>query len=152
MQRRHAVALIGGGALALHSRPALARKPRWPPDGVGSVGRIGVLTPDFDPVPESEMWTMSPEGVSVHASRVPRVAGSDGSFAEPPHVDLAAELLADLAPRAIAYGYTSSSYAQGAAADDAFRARLELRTQGVPVVLTSVCSHRWECVACDSQS
>jgi predicted thioesterase len=24
------------------------------------------------------MWTMSPEGVSVHASRVPRVAGSGG--------------------------------------------------------------------------
>jgi maleate isomerase len=137
MRRRHAIVLMGGGVLALHSAPALARQPRWLPDGLGSVGRIGVLTPDFDPVPESEMWAMAPQGVSVHASRVPRVAGSGGSFADPPHVDLAAELLAGLAPRAIAYGYTGSSYAQGSGADDTFRARLEARTQGVPVILTA---------------
>jgi maleate isomerase len=80
---------------------------------------------------------MAPEGVSLHASRVPRIAGAGGSFADPPHVDVAAELLAGLAPRAIAYGYTSSSYVHGAEADGAFRARLEVRTQGVPVVLTA---------------
>jgi maleate isomerase len=111
MRRRRAIAVMGGAVLALGSRPAVPR--------------------------QSEMWAMSPEGVSVHASRVPRAAGSGGSFAAPPHVDIAAELLAGLAPRAIAYGYTSSSYAQGAGADDAFRARLEVRTQGVPVVLTA---------------
>ena len=27
----------------------------WQPDGVGSLARIGVLTPDDDPVPESKM-------------------------------------------------------------------------------------------------
>src|SRR5215207_2739375 len=46
----------------------------WRPDGVGSVARIGVLTPDFDPVPESEMAAMAPHGVSIHAARVPRPA------------------------------------------------------------------------------
>lgn len=138
MRRRQAVVLAGGGLLAFPSAAAAsARKPLWRPDGVGSLGRIGVLTPDFDPVPESEMQTMAPDGVSVHASRVPRIAGSGGSFADPPHVDGAAELLAGLAPRVIAYGYTSSSYVHGAAADDALRARLEIRTDKIPVVLTA---------------
>ncbi len=75
----------------------------WQSDGAGSLARIGVLTPDFDPVPESEMWAMAPPGVSIHASRVPwselRELGQRNarSFAEPPHVDTAAELLAEVA-------------------------------------------------------
>jgi maleate isomerase len=48
--------------------------PQWQSDGAGSIGRIGVLTPDFDPVPESEMWAMAPPGISIHASRVPYAA------------------------------------------------------------------------------
>ena len=83
------------------------------------------------------MWTMAPQGVSIHASRVPRQAGSFGSFADAPHVDGAAELLAGLAPRVIVYAYTSSSYALGAQGDDALRIRLETRTPGTPVVLTA---------------
>jgi hypothetical protein len=53
------------------------------------------LTPDFDPVPESEMSAMAPDGVSIHASRVHRNR-TPAAFAEPPHVDAAAELLVDL--------------------------------------------------------
>jgi hypothetical protein len=30
--------------------------PDWQSDGAGSIARIGVLRPDFDPVPESELW------------------------------------------------------------------------------------------------
>lgn len=117
--------------------------PHWQSDGAGSLARIGVLTPDSDPVPESEMWAMAPPGVSIHASRVPwnalRELGERNarSFAEPPHVDTAAELLAGLKPRVIVYAFTSSSYVLGAEADQSLRARLEKRAQGIPVVLTA---------------
>jgi maleate isomerase len=71
-----------------------------------------VLTPEFDPVPESEMEALAPEGVSIHGSRVRRNA-TPAAFAEPPHVDEATAQLADLAPKVIAFAYTSSSYALG---------------------------------------
>jgi len=109
--------------------------PHWQSDGAGSLARIGVLTPDFDPVPESEMWAMAPPGVSIHVSRVPWNRDAR-SFAEPPHVDTAAELLAGLTPHVIVYAFTGSSYVLGAEADDSLRARLETRARGIPVVLT----------------
>ena len=139
MNRRYFITLAGVGAIgtsALRSYPLpAAQGSRWQPDGAGSLARIGVLTPDFDPVPESEMWAMAPQGVSIHASRVPwnREARA---FAEPPHVDSAAEQLAGLTPRVILYAFTSSSYALGAEADGPLRARLEKRARGIPVVLT----------------
>ena len=64
-----AVAAIEAPSLTLPTLPGTQRS-HWQPDGVGSLARMGVLTPDFDPVPESEMWAMAPHGVSVHASRV----------------------------------------------------------------------------------
>src|SRR5712692_4399789 len=141
MKRRQFITLagtaaIGTAALPSHSLPATQRS-RWQPDGVGSLARIGVLTPDDDPVPESEMVIMAPQGVSIHASRV-LWNHEARSFAEPPHVDSAAELLARLTPRVILYAFTSSSYVLGAQADDALRARLEKRVQGIPVILTCV--------------
>ncbi len=128
------IAAIGAPALPSHALPAMQRS-RWQADGAGSLARIGVLTPDFDPVPESELWAMAPHGVSIHASRVawnrdPR------AFAEPPHVDNATEQLVGLTPRAIIYAFTSSSYALGAAEDGPLRARLEKRAGGILVVLT----------------
>lgn len=139
MNRRHFITLAGLGAIetpALRSYllPA-AQGPTWQPDGAGTLGRIGVLTPDFDPVPESEMWAMAPQGVSIHASRVPWTRGAR-AFAEPPHVDRAAEQLTGLAPRVILYAFTSSSYALGIQGEDSLRARLEKRTRGIPVLLT----------------
>ena len=142
MKRRHFIRLAGvgaTGALAARSSSALATAgPGWRPDGAGSLARIGVLTPDFDPVPESEMWAMAPPGVSIHTSRVPRKRGDARSFAEAPHVDAAVELLASLKPRAILYAFTSSSYALGPEADDSLRIRLEKRAQGISVVLAAV--------------
>ena len=132
MNRRHFITLAGVGAIATPAlRSWAAAQPRWQPDGAGSLARIGVLTPDNDPVPESEMWAMSPQGVSIHASRVPwnleaRSLITDQerrSFAEPPHVDSAAERLARLTPRVILYAFTASSYLLGAEADDPLRAR-----------------------------
>ncbi len=113
----------------------------WQSDGAGSLARIGVLTPSADPVPESEMCAMAPPGVSIHASRVlwsgnALSARNARSFAEPPHVDTAAELLAGLTPDVIVYAFTGSSYVLGAEADNSLRARLEKRAGGSPVVLT----------------
>jgi maleate isomerase len=128
------VAAIGTPALRSHPLPATERSP-WKPDGAGSLARIGVLTPDFDPVPESEMWAMAPQGVSIHTSRVPWNR-DPRAFAESPHVDNATEQLVGLTPRAIVYAFTSSSYALGAEADGLLQARLEKRAGGIPIVLT----------------
>jgi maleate isomerase len=122
----------------------------WQPDGAGWRARIGVLTPHHDPVPESEFQAMAPPGVSVHAARVPLgVVGPDGrvtrqggpgmarAFAEPPHVDAAAALLAAIPPHVVVYAFTSSSHVLGADADAALKARLEERTGGIPVVVST---------------
>ena len=122
----------------------------WQPDGAGWRARIGVLTPHHDPVPESEFQAMAPPGVSVHAARVPLgVVGPDGrvtrqggpgmarAFAEPPHVDAMAALLAAIPRHVVVYAFTSSSYILGADADAALKARLEERTGGIPVVVAT---------------
>lgn len=138
MKRRHFISLgfaaIGTSAFRSDQLRA-AQRTQWQADGAGSLARIGVLTPDDDPVPESEMWTMAPQGVSIHTSRVPWNHEAR-SFAEPPHVDSAAELLARLTPRVVVYAFTSSSYVLGAQADDSLRVRLEKHVQGIPVVIT----------------
>jgi len=138
MKRRHFISrtgLVAVGASVFRSQRFNAQGTRWESDGAGTVARLGVLTPAFDPVPESEMWAMAPPGVSIHSARVPR--GRDAkAFAEPPNVDLAAEQLVELAPRAILFAYTSSSYALGAEAESGIRARLEERAKGITVILT----------------
>ena len=138
MKRRHffiQTCLGAVGASMLHSQLLNAQGTKWQRDGAGSLARIGVLTPDDDPVPESEMGAMAPQGVSIHASRVPWNHEAR-AFAEPPHVDSATELLARLRPRVILFAFTSSSYALGAGSDDSVRARLENRSGKIPVLLT----------------
>ena len=139
MQRRQFIALAGIAAIessGLASASNTAKR-RWQLDGVGSIGRVGVLTPDFDPVPESEMWAMAPQGVSIHTSRV-AWARSDGprAFTEPLRIDNAIEQLVELKPRAIVYAFTSSSYELGTEADSVLQTRLEKRAGGVSVILT----------------
>lgn len=120
----------------------------WQPDGWAPT-RIGVLTPHADVGPEAEFGAMARNGVSIHAARVHFGAyqpdGTMGStmaddparaLADPPLVDDAAELLAAAPLHAIAYAFTSSSYLRGAADDIKFKARLETRTRGIPVVIT----------------
>jgi maleate isomerase len=58
------------------------------------------------------------------------------AFAEPPHVDNAAELLAAAPLNAIVYGFTSSAYVIGVQGEEEMIARLERRTRGIPVVAT----------------
>jgi len=141
MNRRtlvHSVALSAFGTSYLPKcLESAAQGPRWQLDGVGSRARIGVLTPDFDPVPESEVTAMAPRGVSVHSSRVVRHRQAR-AFAEPPHVDNAVDRLAELAPRAILYAYSSSSYVIERREEDALRDRLEQRVSGTTVILATL--------------
>jgi maleate isomerase len=123
------------------------RNSRWKRDGWEATVRIGVLTPHADVGPESELQAMAPPGVGIHAARVPFGAMAAGGamdptiplapvreFAQPPHVDNAAELLAAAPLNAIAYGFTSSAYMISAEGEARMIARLEQRTRGIPVV------------------
>jgi maleate isomerase len=139
MERREfllstAFASLGGSAD--WSSVAQGRETVWEYDGAGNVARLGVLTPDFDPVPESELWAMAPHGISVHTSRIPRAGGRGAGFVAAPYADDAVDRLVELAPRAILLGYTSSSYALGAEADERARARLQERAKGIDVIFT----------------
>jgi len=139
VKRREFISAAGlaaiGTPLVCSTKLAGTEHVQWQPDGVGSLARIGVLTPDDDPVPESEMWTMATPGLSIHAARV--VWNHDAAaFAQPPQVDNATEQLVRLKPRAIVYAFTSSSYALGAVEDNPLRLRLEQRAGGIPVILT----------------
>lgn len=120
----------------------------WYPDGAGSRAKIGVLTPHLDPVPETELQAMAPQGVSIHAARVPLgMVGPDGqivprigpdvakAFSEPPAVDQAVSLLSPLEPKAIIYAFTSSSYILGTESDSLLKTRLEEKSNGIPVVI-----------------
>jgi|SRR5689334_16630974 len=135
--RRAFLLSAGVGALrvSIGDQPALPSD-RWEPDGAGTVARFGVLTPDFDPVPESELCVMAPPGVSIHAARVPRGGPSPRAFAEPPLVDQAVDRLVGVAPKAILFAYTSSSYVLRAEAERQVQDRLEQRAKGVSIIST----------------
>ena len=142
MERRHflGVTVVGAAAEILPYRPppAVAFSRRWRPDGVGSIARIGLITPAFDPVPESEAWAMAPNGVSIHTARVRRDRREDPRlFAEPSRIDSAIELLAAVKPQSIIYAFASSSYALGVDGDEALRIRLERVAGGIPVILAA---------------
>ena len=119
----------------------------WQPDGWGRT-RIGVLTPHADIVPETEFNALAPDGISIHAARVPFGGYKPGgtmdptiadnpvrAFADAPAVDDAAEMLAMAPLHAIVFGFTSSSYVRGAADDAALKFRLEARTRNIPVII-----------------
>src|ERR687892_2128596 len=123
----------------------------WQPDGWGFRARLGLLVPHAAIGSESELTAMAPEGVSIHATRVPLGVMRAGglmdptialepvrAFADPPLVDDAAELLASAPLHAIGFAFTSSSYVRGAADDEVLRRRLEQRTRGIPIAITSV--------------
>jgi len=137
MNRRNFLTVLSLGSGTLLSLPTIARSAGpdrnvWQPDGSGLRARIGVLTPHNDPVPESEFWTMAPEGVSVHAARV--LLADTRTFANPPHPDDATELLAALPLHAIVFAFTTSSYLMGAEGDQALKVRLEKRSNAIPVL------------------
>ena len=126
------------------------RTAMWQPDGWGFRARLGVLVPHAAIGSESELAAMAPDGVSIHATRVPLGVMRAGglmdatialepvrAFADPPLVDDAAELLAAAPLHAIGFAFTSSSYVRGAADDEALRLRLERAPDGIPVAICS---------------
>jgi maleate isomerase len=106
----------------------------WQPDGLGYRARIGLLTPNDDAVPESEFWMLAPEGVSVHVSRV--LLLDTRTYSDPPHPDNAIALLTALPMQAIVLAFTTTSYILGPDGEQALKARLEKRSNGIPVLLT----------------
>lgn len=120
------------------------------PDGWSFRARLGLLTPHAAIGSESELAAMAPVGVSIHATRVPlgvmRAGGlmdptiaTDpvGAFVDPPLIDDAAEMLAAAPLHAIGMAFNASSYVRGKAHDAELRRRLEQRTRGIPVAITS---------------
>lgn len=103
------------------------------PDGFGWRARIGVLTHDDNTVIETEFWTMAPDGVSVHAARVP--FADLRTYADPPGPDNATALLARLPLQAIVYAFTTGSYVLGATGEQELVTRLEQHSNGIPVLL-----------------
>jgi maleate isomerase len=107
----------------------------WQPDGSASRARIGVLTHDDSTISESELWTMAPDGVSLHTSRIffPDLA----TFADPPGPEDAAELLARLPLQAIIYAWTVGSYLLGTAGEQELVSRVEQHSKGIPVLMSA---------------
>jgi maleate isomerase len=121
----------------------------WRSDGWGWRARIGLLVPHADICPEAELHAMSPDGVSIHATRVPfgamgkggTLAPSVGSnplraYLEPPLLDDAAELMAFAPAHVIALCFTNTSFLGPVDDDRALVARLQQRTGGMPVIAT----------------
>ncbi|HTU39310.1 MAG TPA: hypothetical protein VMF35_15030 [Acidimicrobiales bacterium] len=105
------------------------------PDGFGWRARIGVLTHDDNTVSESELWTMAPEGVSLHAARIPFTDLS--TYADPPGPENAADLLARLSLASIIYAWTVGCYFHGRVGEQDLVTRVEKHSNGVPVVMSA---------------
>src|SRR5215470_1840689 len=103
------------------------------PDGFGWRARIGVLTHDDNTVPETELSTMAPDGVSIHAARVPFT--DLRTYADPPGPDDATQRLARLPLQAIVYAFTTGSYLLGTTGERELVSRLEQRSNGIPVLM-----------------
>jgi maleate isomerase len=138
MNRRSFLTALSLGSGTLFSLQTVAEtgeseRKSWQPDGLGYRARIGLLTPNDDAVPESEFWTMAPEGVSVHVARVLLV--DTRTFGDPPHPDDATALLAALPMQAIVFAFTTTCYILGPDGEETLKNRLEKRSNGIPVIL-----------------
>jgi hypothetical protein len=104
-------------------------------DGHGWRARLGVLTHDDSAISESELWTMAPDGVSLHTSRV--FFADLATFADPPGPDDAAELLARLPLQAIIYAWTVGSYLLGTTGEKGLVSRVQQHSKGIPVLMSA---------------
>jgi maleate isomerase len=105
------------------------------PDGDGWRARFGVLTHDDSAISESELWTMVPDGVSLHTSRV--FFADLATFADPPGPERATDLLARLPLQAIIYAWTVGSYLLGTTGENELVNRVEKHSNGIPVFMSA---------------
>jgi maleate isomerase len=105
------------------------------PDGHGWRARLGVLTHDDSAISESELWTMAPDGVSLHTSRV--FFSDLATFADPPGPERATDLLARLPLQAIIYAWTVGSYLLGTTGEQELVSRVEQHSNGIPVIMSA---------------
>lgn len=103
------------------------------PDGQGWRARFGVIQHDDSTIAESELWTMAPEGVSLHTSRV--LFNDLATFANPPGPENATQLLARLPLQAIIYAWTVGSYLLGTSGENELVRRVEQHSNGIPVLM-----------------
>jgi maleate isomerase len=105
------------------------------PDGNGWRARLGVLSHDDSAISESELWTMAPDGVSLHTSRIffPDLA----TYADPPGPENATDLLARLPLHAIIYAWTVGSYLLGTSGEKELVSRVEQHSNGIPVLMSA---------------
>ena len=99
---------------------------------IGWRARLGFLVPPGNPTVEPEMIALAPAGVSVHFNRMVArgVPGSHQGQAERnrmmvEHIDLAAEMLAQVKPDAIALAHTATSYQLGREGEQQLLTRLQ---------------------------
>lgn len=126
----------------------------WRPDGWGWRARIGLLVPHAEILQEAELRAMSPEGVSVHATRMPvpaeRVcdtiqtteAEALDRYLEPPLLDHAAQLMALAPVHVIAVCFTNTSFLGTVEQDHELVARLQRQTRDIPVIVTCLSAVR----------
>ena len=105
------------------------------PDGHGWRARLGVLTHDDSAIPESELWTMAPDGVSLHTSRI--FFADLATYADPPGPENATDLLARLPLQAIIYAWTVGSYLLGTTGEEELLSRVEQHSNGIPVLMSA---------------
>jgi maleate isomerase len=105
------------------------------PDGHGWRARLGVLTHDDSAISESELWTMAPDGVSLHTSRV--YFADLPTYADPPGPEKATDLLARLPLQAIIYAWTVGSYLLGTTGEHELVSRVEKHSNGIPVLMSA---------------
>lgn len=105
------------------------------PDGHGWRARLGVLSHDDSAISESELWTMAPDGVSLHTSRI--FFADLATFADPPGPENATDLLARLPLQAIIYAWTVGSYLLGTTGERELVSRVGKHAGGIPVLMSA---------------
>jgi maleate isomerase len=86
--------------------------------------------------PEDQLWTMAPDGVSLHTSRI--FFADLATFANPPGPENATDLLARLPLQAIIYAWTIGSYLLGTTGEHELVRRVERHSNGIPVLMSAL--------------
>jgi maleate cis-trans isomerase len=99
--------------------------------------RIGLIIGNSNTTAEPEFGRLAPDGVSVHAARMPfEGIFSDGVNVDQTHLDTAAQLLSRIDAKVIAYACTSANQVAGTDSDRQQADRIR-EVSGTPALTTS---------------